>query len=156
MSHNNLTFYWRVPLHFARMLHLLLSADLHEVREKKRITRWDIGIVDCVWSCFNHVSVTATMSRFFDVTYSVKGVVVALFKKNWREKVKLVFRPHHLLLYTLCFTYWEIYLLPSKHNPANTKHSYNICTTSAQRLRRWSNIVQMLYKSFVFAGQAFV
>ena len=28
--------------------------------------------------------------------------------------------------------------------PANTNHLYNICTTSAQRLRRWSNIVQML------------
>ena len=26
--------------------------------------------------------------------------------------------------------------------PANTKHLYNIYTTSAQRLRRWSNIVQ--------------
>ena len=25
---------------------------------------------------------------------------------------------------------------------------YNICTTSAQRLRRWSNILQMLYKMF--------
>ena len=35
---------------------------------------------------------------------------------------------------------------------ANTKHLYNICTTSAQLLRRWSNIVQMLYKCFVFAG----
>ena len=30
--------------------------------------------------------------------------------------------------------------------PANTKHLYNICSTSAQRLCRWSNIVQMLYK----------
>ena len=39
-------------------------------------------------------------------------------------------------------------------SPANTDHLYNICTTSAQRLRRWSNIVQMLYmyKWFVFAG----
>ena len=36
--------------------------------------------------------------------------------------------------------------------PANTKHLYNICTTSAQRLRRWSNLVQMLYKYFVFTG----
>ena len=37
--------------------------------------------------------------------------------------------------------------------PGQTKkHLYNICTTSAQRLRRWSNIVQMLYKCFVFAG----
>ena len=37
--------------------------------------------------------------------------------------------------------------------PANAKHLYNICTTSAQRLRRWSNIVQMSYKCFVFAGR---
>ena len=28
--------------------------------------------------------------------------------------------------------------------PANTKHLYNICTTLAQHLRRWSRIVQML------------
>ena len=39
------------------------------------------------------------------------------------------------------------------HHPANTKYLYDICTTPAQRLRRWSNIVQMLYKCFVFAGQ---
>ena len=30
--------------------------------------------------------------------------------------------------------------------PVNSKHLYNICTTSAQRLRRWSDIVQMSYK----------
>ena len=35
---------------------------------------------------------------------------------------------------------------------ANTKHLFNICTTSTQCLRRWSSIVQMLYKCFVFAG----
>ena len=38
-------------------------------------------------------------------------------------------------------------------DPANSKHLYNICTTSSQRLRRWSNIVQMLYKRFVFTGE---
>ena len=37
-------------------------------------------------------------------------------------------------------------------HPSEHKHLYNICTTSAQRLRRWSNIVQMLYKCFVFTG----
>ena len=37
---------------------------------------------------------------------------------------------------------------------ASTKHLYNICTTSAQRLRRWSNIVQMSYKCFALAGRA--
>ena len=31
----------------------------------------------------------------------------------------------------------------------NTKHLYNICTMSVQRLRRWTDIVQMLYKCFV-------
>ena len=29
--------------------------------------------------------------------------------------------------------------------PANTKYLYNICTMSAQFLRHWINIVQMLY-----------
>ena len=41
--------------------------------------------------------------------------------------------------------------LPVYWFPANTKHLHNICTTSAQRLRRWPNIVQVLYKGFVFA-----
>ena len=41
-----------------------------------------------------------------------------------------------------------------RDNPVNTKHLYNICTASAQRLRRWSNIVQMLCKCFVLAGKA--
>ena len=36
--------------------------------------------------------------------------------------------------------------------PSNAKHLYNICTTSAQRLRRRSSIVQMLYKCVVLAG----
>ena len=34
----------------------------------------------------------------------------------------------------------------------NTKRLYSMCTTPAQRIRRWYNIVQMLYKCFVFAG----
>ena len=36
----------------------------------------------------------------------------------------------------------------------NTKHLYNICTTSAKLLRRWSNIVQMLNKCVVFTGRS--
>ena len=38
--------------------------------------------------------------------------------------------------------------------PANTKHLYSICTTSAQRLRRWSNIVQMFCVYWVERSQA--
>ena len=37
--------------------------------------------------------------------------------------------------------------------PANTKHLYNICTMLDQRRRRWADVVQMLYKCFVFAGE---
>ena len=37
-------------------------------------------------------------------------------------------------------------------SPINTKHLYNICTTLDQRRRHWANVVQMLYRCFVFAG----
>ena len=36
----------------------------------------------------------------------------------------------------------DMYSATSDNYPANTKHEYNICTTSVQRLRRRSNIVQ--------------
>ena len=35
--------------------------------------------------------------------------------------------------------------------PANTKHLYNFCRTLDQRRRRWADVVQMLYKCFLFA-----
>ena len=41
---------------------------------------------------------------------------------------------------------WYVHLFT-----ANTKHLYNICTTSVQRLRSLPNVVQILYKCFVFA-----
>ena len=36
--------------------------------------------------------------------------------------------------------------------PSKKNHLYNICTASAQGLRCWSNIVQIVYKCFVFTG----
>ena len=38
-----------------------------------------------------------------------------------------------------------------RHHPINHKHLYNICTMLDQRRRRWADVVQMLYKCFVFA-----
>ena len=35
---------------------------------------------------------------------------------------------------------------------ANTKHLYIVRTMLNQRQRRWADVVQMLYKCFVFAG----
>ena len=39
---------------------------------------------------------------------------------------------------------------------ANTKHLYNICAKPAQCHRRWSNIVQIVYKCIVFIGKSVV
>ena len=39
------------------------------------------------------------------------------------------------------------------NNPVNTKHLHNICTMLGQRRRRWADVVQMLYKCFVFTGK---
>ena len=48
-------------------------------------------------------------------------------------------------------TYW-LFISLSDKTSANTKHLHNICPTSLQRRRRWSNILQMLHKCFVFTG----
>ena len=37
--------------------------------------------------------------------------------------------------------------------PVNTNHLYNIYAMLDQRQRRWADVVQMLYKCFVFAGR---
>ena len=36
--------------------------------------------------------------------------------------------------------------------PVNAKHWYNSCTMLDYRRRRWADVVQMLYKCFVFVG----
>ena len=36
--------------------------------------------------------------------------------------------------------------------PVNRKHLYDICTMLDQRRRRWVDVVQMLYKCFLFTG----
>ena len=44
----------------------------------------------------------------------------------------------------------------TRASPANTKPLYKFCTTSAQRHRRWADVVKMLYKCFVFAGSSVI
>ena len=73
-------------------------------------------------------------------------------------------------MHLVCFTQWsQIFSLKSElkcetkievtkyfwlrcSHPVNTKHLYDIYTTPAQRLQRWTNIVYILYKCFVFTG----
>ena len=46
----------------------------------------------------------------------------------------------------------KLYAIKLYAIPANTKHSYNICTMLDQRRRRWVYAVQMLCKCLVVAG----
>ena len=54
----------------------------------------------------------------------------------------------HSLTIFVCNDYYPLHPPP----PVNTKHVYIMCTMLDQRRRRWANVVQMLYKCFVFAG----
>ena len=58
---------------------------------------------------------------------------------------------HNSLFQLQAPKFWENVPQDYWQRPANTKHLHKICTTSAKRLRRWSKIVKMLYKCFVFA-----
>ena len=40
-----------------------------------------------------------------------------------------------------------------RHNPVSAKHLYNICTMLDQRRRRWTDVVQMLYKILCWLGR---
>ena len=40
----------------------------------------------------------------------------------------------------------------SQYNPANTKHIYDICTTSTQRHRRWSNLAKYYTNALCLPG----
>ena len=70
---------------------------------------------------------------------------------KWRRKCDCRYIYNGLMQ---CLSNVHLYVIGLRHHPANTKHFYNICTTSAQRLRRWSNIVQMPYNCFVFTGKS--
>ena len=65
-----------------------------------------------------------------------------------------------------CFTFHSSYLYSSYScyllfvtcyifYPAKTKFLHNICTILGQRWRRWTDVVLMLYKYFLFAGYAY-
>ena len=47
----------------------------------------------------------------------------------------------------------DLYYLYVATIPVNTKHFYNICTMLDQRRKRWADVLQMLYKCFVFTGK---
>ena len=55
-----------------------LPADVQEVRENSQEV-----IADFISSCFNHVSVTVTMSRFLDGTYSEERAVLGLIDRTF-------------------------------------------------------------------------
>ena len=64
----------------------------------------------------------------------VLSMVLCTIKNLWSHSIRIGYIPD--------FGLPSVVILPWLcRNPANTKHLYSIYTTSAQRLRRWSNIV---------------
>ena len=49
-----------------------------------------------------------------------------------------------------------LYTIGDKYSsyPVNTGYLYNICTMLDQRRRRWSDVVRMEFKCFVFSGKS--
>ena len=73
---------------------------------------------------------------------------------------RLVLRYHMIMLKRNLYYTWLYHVsllyksdrLSPRRITVNTNHLYNICTILGQRRIRWANIVQMLYKCFVFTG----
>ena len=66
-----------------------------------------------------------------------------LFSHRSRCKMQVTRDPGREIPAPILF-YWQ--------SPVNTKHLYSICTMLDQRRKRWADVVQMLYKCFVFTG----
>ena len=92
--------------------------------------------------------------------YQHMSEILLLILWNKRQVISMCIRPKYHILPPNLSNNWMTAVIgrfrhvtssvPSKH-----KYLYNIHTTSAQHLRRWSNIVFMLYKCFVFVGYVF-
>ena len=65
------------------------------------------------------------------------------------------FKNDHVCLFGLASSHAGCSGLPTIYQSIPSRHyqqTQNICTTSTQRIRRWSNILQKLYEYFVFIG----
>ena len=82
----------------------------------------------------------------------VGEIFTAIYPKRW--KIDLLFQIDHNYTPSCCSSSSnnQLRALLHNNNPVNTKHLYNICTMLDQRRRRWADVVQMLYKYFVFVG----
>ena len=92
------------------------------------------------------------------MTYSLNWYLWHVTSTLHRRKLR-GFRIFNFLWNKKCYIVYsrlqfgKVYVTQHTQNPANTKHIilYNICTMLAQWRIRWSNVVQMLFKCFVFA-----
>ena len=78
-----------------------------------------------------------------NIAFRVTIPIIALSIKLFLNLPRLI----HCLMHSLAYF---------SGVPIKTKHLYNICTTSAQRHRRWSNIVQCYTNVLCLLGCSFV
>ena len=80
--------------------------------------------------------------------------------KKWCLVFLTFFHLEKMLLYWLITCRWsrlfDTHILnffsAAMRHPSNTKHLHNICTMLNQLRRRWADVVQVLYRCFLFDG----
>ena len=90
------------------------------------------------------------VKKCFFISWSIQ-IILYLLYFNMKNKGEYASR------IVLCEIFVIAIVLSACHNqwrdniPANKKQKHNICTMLDQRRRRWADVVQILYKCFVFA-----
>ena len=97
---------------------------------------------ECKRCCTHILSLMLGQHRRRWVNVTPSPVTCVVFTQNWLTNTDVD-----------CFQSLD---LNGFSDPGNTKHVYNICTMSDQRRRRWVDVVQMLYKCFVFAEEEYM
>ena len=86
------------------------------------------------------------------ITEVLKSSGKSLLRYLWWFQIVKNLGPHSLCKhFSVVRVNWTFCVSLSPASKQN-KHLHNICTMLDQRRRRWADVVQMLYKCFVFAG----
>ena len=135
----------------------------------QRVTWWQFftqniqKIIDCLFDYYQIINTHLKMS-FLRIIENSK---INCDSKHFRWEIltpSILFKSNSLTLYPLNYLtyfltkhYWVSLPRPITssgwhYSAANTKYLYNICTMLDQRQRCFADVVEMLYKCFVFAG----
>ena len=135
--------YWGFTVETLKKLWLATDCVFLQVSMRLVIVSNDRRIENARWFLSSKKNTPRIFNAIHHILHHQKKYV-GFFEKSTCAAVRFPLYLTHQIMTVLSFAKCRIL--------ANTKHLYNIGTTSAQRLRRWVDVVQMLCKYFVFAG----